>query len=241
MARSAPGGKRAEGTRERLIEATSEHLARLGPRSVELRAICVELGISPSLVNYHFESTGELLWLAAVQGYARHVEGQRRAVASAPDGAAAVERWLRGTIEFKRTQTGIAAVIDYPQLALTGDDAIDPDDYAKQISDISRANVTILGSAVLAAMTGRPVKMLSAQRVALLIKTNRDFAFWISTVGFGGQGSATWIAGRKPYGALWKVFGFSPERQITSTIDGLVSRLGRVTLTDLPPDEDETP
>ena len=238
MATTAPGGKRAEGTRERLIETTSEHLARLGPRSVELRALCVELGISPSLVNYHFESTGELLWLAAVHGYARHVERQRQAVAAAPDGPAAVERWLRGTIDFKRNETGIAAVIDYPQLAFAGDDAINPDDYAKQISDISRANVTILGSAVLATMTGRKVRMLSAQRVALLIKTNKDFAFWISTVGFSGQGSATWIAGRKPYSAMWKLFGFNPDKQIKSSIDMLVARLRQVRITDLPADED---
>lgn len=238
MATSTRSGRRAENTRERLIETTSAHLARLGPRSVELRAICVELGISPSLVNYHFESTGELLWLAAVHGYARHVDRQRQQVQTAADGAKAVERWLRGTIDFKRTATGIAAVIDYPQLAFAGDDAIDPDDYAKQISDLSRENVAVLGSAVLAAMTGRPVRMVSPQRVALLIKTNRDFAFWISTVGFGGQGAATWIAGRKPYSALWRIFGFSPDKQITSTIDELVARLGRVRLTDLPPDED---
>lgn len=231
---------RVQGTRERLIETTSEHLARLGPRSVELRAICVELGISPSLVNYHFESTGELLWLAAVHGYARHVDHQRQAVASAPDGPAAVERWLRGTIDYKRKETGIAAVIDYPQLAFSGDDALDPDDYAKQISELSRANVTVLGSAAFAAMTGRPVRMLSAQRVALLIKTNRDFAFWISTVGFAGQGAATWIAGRKPYSARWKLFGFSPDRQIKSSIDMLVTRLSQVTLVDLPDDEPST-
>ena len=238
MPRTAPGGQRSEGTRERLIETTSEHLARLGPRSVELRAICVELGISPSLVNYHFESTGELLWLAAVLGYGRHVDRQRQAVESAPDGATAVERWLRGTIDFKRNETGIAAVIDYPQLAFAGDDAIDMDDYAKQISEISRTNVTVLGSAVLAAMTGRPVKILSTQRVALLIKTNKDFAFWISTVGFAGQGSATWIAGRKPYSALWKLIGFSPDKQIKSSIDQLVVRLQQVKATDLPDDED---
>jgi AcrR family transcriptional regulator len=236
MARTSQRGEGAESTRDRLIEATRDHLARLGPRSVELRAICVELGISPSLVNYHFQSTGELLWLAAISGYAEHVDRQRDAVSRAPDGRAAVERWLRGTIAFKRDETGIAAVIDYPQLAFVGDDMIDPADYSKQLGELSRANVAILGSAVLAAMTGRPVRMLSSQRVALLIKTNKDFAFWISTVGFGGQGSATWIAGRKPYGAMWRLFGFSPDRQITTTINELVTRLGTVRLTDLPSD-----
>lgn len=238
MATTAPSGRRAEGTRERLIETTSEHLARLGPRSVELRAICVELGISPSLVNYHFESTGELLWLAAVHGYAKHVDRQRQQVLTAPDGPAAVERWLRGTIEYKRNETGIAAVIDYPQLAFSGDDAIDPDDYANQISDLSRANVTVLGSAVFAAMTGRPVKLLSTQRVALLIKTNKDFSFWVSTVGFGGQGAATWIAGRKPYGALWKLFGFSPDKQLKSSIEQLVARLRQARMSDVPAEDD---
>ena len=44
-----------------------------------------------------------------VLGYERHVDRQRQSVVSAPDGATAVERWLRGTIDFKRNETGIAA------------------------------------------------------------------------------------------------------------------------------------
>lgn len=217
-----------QGTRERLIEQTAQHLARLGPRAVELRAVCIELGISPSLVNYHFQSSGELLWLAAVHSYSLHVESQRKAVANAPDGAAALERWMRGTIEWKKAESGVAAVIDYPMLAFSEDEAAELEELSKQISDLSRTNVAILGSAVLATMTGKPVRMLSSQRTALLIKSNQDFAFWISTCGFGGQGAATWIAGRRPYSALWKLFGFNPDRQIKTTISMIVARVGGV-------------
>jgi AcrR family transcriptional regulator len=226
MAKAGTAASNGGTTRDRLIEATAGHLARLGPRGVELRSVCIELGISPSLVNYHFDSVGELLWLAAVHGYAAHVEGQRKAVASAPSGSVALERWLRGTLDWKKDASGIAAVIDYPMLAFAADEPIDIEDLSKQISDLSRTNVASLASAVFAAMTGKPVRMLSSQRVALLIKTNKEFAFWVSTCGFGGQGAATWIAGRRPYSPLWKMFGFSPDRQIKTTIGELVRRVG---------------
>lgn len=238
MAAPQPSDSRLPSTRDRLIQTTAQHLARLGPRGVELRAICIELGISPSLVNYHFSTTGELLWLAAVHGYQHHVDEQYRAVSTAPDGPTALERWLRGTIEWKRDATGIAAVIDYPMLAFADEDAGDVEEHAKRISELSRRNVAVLGSSVLAVMTGRRVRMLSSQRVALLIKANRDFAFWISTVGFGGQGAATWIAGRRPYSPLWKMFGFSPDKQVRSTIAGLIQRIGSTTATDLPSDQE---
>ena len=48
-----------------------------------MRSVAKEAGVSLGLVNYHFESTGELLWLAAVHGYDRHVERQRQQVMAA--------------------------------------------------------------------------------------------------------------------------------------------------------------
>lgn len=41
----------------------------------------------------------------------------------------------------------------------------------------------------------------------------------------GGMGAAMWIAGRKPYGMLWRAFGFSPDRQIRSTLRELIARI----------------
>lgn len=226
-------------TRERLIDAAALRLASRGPRGVELRSLCIELGISPSLVNYHFASPGELLWLAAVKGYELHVEQQHEAVRTAPSGERAVELWIRETIAWKRSATGVAAIIDYPMLAFSDESEADLDQYARMISDVSRRNVATLGSAVYALMKARDVRMLSAQRVAMLIKTNRDFAYWMSVIGFGGQGAATWIAGRRPYSALWKIFGFSPDRQINATISELVARAHRSGGRDLPSITDE--
>lgn len=214
-----------ESTRERLIDITVEHLARLGPRGVELRGICVELGVSPSLVNYYFESTGQLLWLAAVRGYEAYVIEQEAVVSTASDAETAVTHWIDGVLAWKRRCPGVAAVIDYPMLAFSAEDNADVETYAKQISELSRRNVAALGSAVYAALTGKPVRMLTPTRVAVLIRTNQEFAFWISTVGFGSQGAATWMAGRRPYSPLWKAFGFSPDRQFRATVSELVIRL----------------
>ena len=219
-------------TRERLIVAAGQHLASRGPRAVELRAICVELGISPSLVNYHFENPEQLLWLAAMRTYGQHVHDQETQVATASTGAAALEAWVNGTINWMRENPGTASVINFPQQTLAG--ISDVDDYVKELSTLSRANVAALGSAILATIKGRPVRMVSAQRVALLIKTNSEFAYWMSTVGFAAQGAGMWIAGRKPYSPLWKAFGFSPEKQIRSTVRELIARMSKAPAHSIP-------
>lgn len=212
-------------TEDRIIEATSRHLAELGPRAVEVRAICLELDLSPSLVNYYFSSPGELIWRAALFGYEQHVEQMKRRFERAKDGREAVEGWVLGTIEWTRDHPGIAAVIDFPMLALSTEDGATTDAFVKQMSAPSRANVTTLGSAIYSLMTGKPPRRLSTARVAALIKLNTEYAFWISTVGFGGQGAAMWVAGRKPYNFVWKAFGFSPDKQIRSTLRGLVAQI----------------
>lgn len=238
--RTTPGG---EGTRERIVVATARHLGELGPRALELRAVCTELGISPSLVNYYFASPAELIWTAAVYAYAQHVAAQQAAFDQARDGAAALEAWVRGTIDWTRANPGVAAVIDFPMLALSTEGMATSDQFTKDLSGLSRDNVTTLGSAIWALMKGRPPARLSTARVAALIKLNGEFAFWISTVGFGGLGAAMWIAGRKPYNFLWRAFGFAPDRQISSTIRELVARIaatgghGLPELDDLAPDE----
>jgi hypothetical protein len=227
-----------DSTRERLIEATAQHLATKGPRGVEMRAMCLELGISPSLVNYHFASTGELLWLAALHAYDSHVSAQYTSIKNAKSGAEALENWLRASLAWKQESTGVAAVIDYPMLAFTTETSTDIAEWSKLITDLSRRNVATLGSAVFAVMTGRKVAMLSTQRVALLIKLNREFAFWVTVVGFGGQGAATWIAGRRPSGTIWRIFGFSPTRQIDVTIAELIDRASKGPSRDLAAVED---
>lgn len=231
-------GDDSPSTRKRLIEATAAHLARYGPRAVEFRAVCQELDVSPSLVNYHFEAPSELIWEAALFGYRRHVNGQRHSLERAPDGKLAVENWVLNSIEWKRTEPGITAVIDYPMLALSTEDEKTSNRYVKDLSGPSRENVTTLGSAIYSLMTGKEPKRLSSARVAALITLNRQFAFWISAVGFGGLGAATWIAGRKPYRPIWKAFGFDADKQIKSTLGELVSGIAAAGGTTLPAEEE---
>jgi hypothetical protein len=238
--RDEPGGKRSSDsskTRAQLIETTSVHLGRYGPRAVEFRAVCLELGISPSLVNYHFEAPSELIWEAALFGYREHVKGQRHSFERAPDGKLAVENWVLNSIEWKRTAPGVTAVIDYPMLALSTEDAKTSNRYVKDLSGPSRENVTTLGSGIYSLMTGKEPKRLSSARVAALITLNGQFAFWISAVGFGGLGAATWIAGRKPYRPVWKAFGFDADKQIKSTLGELVAGIAAAGGSDLPSEE----
>lgn len=239
MARRAAGQPDEPSTRDRIVAKAAEHLAVVGPRGLELRAVCLDLGVSPSLVNYHFSSPGEVVWRAALYGYEAHILEQKQAFDRAEDGRQALEQWVLNTIEWKRTQTGLAAVIDYPMLALGAEDEGGADEFVKALSGASRANVTTLGCAVYSVMTGRAPKRLSTARVAALIKLNREFAYWISLVGFGGQGAAMWVAGRKPYGFLWKAFGFDPDSQIRATLNEVVVRMQASGGAGLPDDVDD--
>jgi len=57
-----------------ILEAVGEALAMHGPAAVNVGEICSELGVSPSLVNYHFGSRERLMALAVVHEAERLVE-----------------------------------------------------------------------------------------------------------------------------------------------------------------------
>jgi AcrR family transcriptional regulator len=234
-----PKGPSDEGTKQKLIAATARHLAEYGPRGTEVGAVCKELDLSPSLVNYYFDGPDQLIWQAALHDYAEHIEMQRKALERAPDGKLAIETWVLNTIEWKQAKPGIAAVVDYPMLALSREDLDEAEALSKELSSLSRENVTITGSAVYSLMTGKAPKKLSAARVAALIKLNSEFAYWISSVGFGGTGAAMWIAGRKPYSAVWRAFGFSPDKQIRSTLRELTARIAKADGESLAEDDEQ--
>lgn len=226
-------------TRDRIIETASRHLATGGPRGVELRAVCGELGISPSLVNYYFSSPGEVLWEAAVFGYAQYVERQESDMRRAADGEAALRKWVKNALAWTKENPGIAAVVDFPMVALTDGEG-DPQRFAEALSPHSRKNVALLGSAIYALLTGREMRLLSSARVAAMIKLDSEYAYWTSTIGFTTLGAAMWIAGRKPYGLVWRVFGFDPDSQVNASIDEAVKRMtARRVEIELPPDTDE--
>jgi len=225
MARTRRSASADLGTKDRIVSVTAEHLARLGPRALELRAICTEIDISPSLMNYYFKSTEDLIWQAALHSYGEHVASQAGALLGAADGRQAVEGWIRQTIEWTREHPGIAALIDFPMLAVEGQGGADPEDLTRDLADLSRRNVATLASAVYAQLTGRPVRPLGVTKVGLLIKTNASFAYWTSIVGFASLGASMWVAGRRPHSFLWRAFGFSPDSQIDDVVSEVLARI----------------
>ncbi len=225
MARTRRSAGADLGTKERIIATTAQHLARLGPRALELRAVCTEVDVSPSLVNYYFRSTEDLIWQAALHSYGEHVAAQAESLLGAADGRQAVEAWVRRTIEWTREHPGTAALIDFPMLALEGQQGASPQDLTRDLADLSRRNVATLASAIYAQLTGRSVRPLSVTKVGLLIKMNASFAYWTSMIGFASLGAAMWVAGRRPHSFLWRAFGFDPDSQIDDVVDEVLTRL----------------
>ena len=109
-----------------LIAAAIDHLSRLGPAGVQPQEICRELGISKALVNYHFGTREGLIAEAMVAGYEQYVL-QLMAAADAA-GADPVDRlmaWIDRQIEWTSEHRGLAAALDFPDVALS--QPLDPD------------------------------------------------------------------------------------------------------------------
>jgi AcrR family transcriptional regulator len=105
--------------REALITATIDHLSRLGPSAVQPQEICRELGISKALVNYHFGTRERLIAEAMVTGYEQYVALLKEAAdAAGPDPVDRLMAWIDRQIEWTSEHRGLAAALDFPDVAL---------------------------------------------------------------------------------------------------------------------------
>lgn len=101
-------------SRALILEATGERISKYGPNALLIGELCQQLGVSPSLVNYHFGNRNRLLAEAVVHEMEECVAEMNRQTFSF-DGDP-VEQ-LRRRIEFRLAWTaehpGIEAMTNY--------------------------------------------------------------------------------------------------------------------------------
>lgn len=112
--RVSEGVLRYGDSRAAILAAAGEKLSKFGPSAVLIGEICQQLGVSPSLVNYHFGNRDRLLAEAVVHEMEECVAEMNRVTYSVTDDPIAQ---LRARIEFRLGWTaahpGIEAMTNY--------------------------------------------------------------------------------------------------------------------------------
>lgn len=112
--------------RHRLVEATIVAIAEVGPGSVHPNELCRELGLSKSLVNFHFGGRDGLIAEALAVSYERYVDHLWScAEASGPTAFDKLLSWIMAQVEWTIENPGIAAGLNFPREAGGLDESID--------------------------------------------------------------------------------------------------------------------
>ena len=213
-----------------ILDAVGGVLATQGPGAVMVGEICKDLGISPSLVNYHFGSREGLLAMAVVHEFESLVAEMNRITYTTTTSA---EDQLRARIEYRLAWTashpGIDSMINYSHI-------IDPVGEVLQgeldtrigqctISDMVGLHTPIYGMYV-GEVLDRPVNSDESDRYPELFEIT-------GYVALSALGVATWATGHHP--ANRSVSAEQPEttRHITrSFVDRLIRNV-RIELDEL--------
>ena len=104
--------------RSALVEATILAISEFGPGSVHPNDLCRELGLSKSLVNFHFGGRDGLIAEALALSYERYVDHLWAIAESAgPTAFDKLLAWIMGQVEWTIEHPGIAAGLNFPREA----------------------------------------------------------------------------------------------------------------------------
>ena len=171
--------------RAALVAATVEAVSRHGGASLQPNQICHELGLSRSLVNFHFGGRDGLIAEAMEQGYAGYVEELRLATEAAGDNP--LDRlfaWTDRQIEWTIQNPGLAAALNFQHEA-SGMHGGMPDEVAAQLAETGAQNFNFL------------IELVRAVRESNGVATDSStLGFDSAVVGWLTLGLSVWLAGR---------------------------------------------
>lgn len=204
-----------------IIDAVTRVLAVNGPGAVMVGDICKELGVSPSLVNYHFGSRERLLAEAVVREHEKLVAEMNAITYST---LSSPEEQMRARIMHRVAWTtrhpGIDSMVNYSHL-------IDPVGEVLQgelaervtrctVSDMAGLHTSVYGMFVDQALSAPPAE-LGYEDVFELVDITAYLAL-------GCLGLATWMTGHHPAS---KTLGFEHPDTMLYLADSYVARLIR--------------
>jgi AcrR family transcriptional regulator len=138
--------------RTALVEATIVAISESGPGFVHPNELCRELGLSKSLVNFHFGGRDGLVAEALAVSYERYVDGLWAIAESAgPTHFDKLLAWIMGQVEWTIEHPGIAAGLNFPREA-GGLTASMDDEVYQRINAAGNRNFRNLNTLVRAAI-----------------------------------------------------------------------------------------
>ncbi len=171
--------------REALIAATLAVISSDGSASFQPNETCRELGLSRSLVNFHFGGREGLIAEAMAVGYEQYVAELRRAAETAGDDPVdCLLAWVDRQIEWTIDNPGLAAVLNFQREASGIRSELHPSVTAR-LEAAGTGNFALLVELVGAARASRGIDS-SSNAVGL------DSAI----VGWLTLGMSVWLAGR---------------------------------------------
>ncbi|MDA0371987.1 MAG: helix-turn-helix domain containing protein [Actinomycetota bacterium] len=178
-----------------ILEAVTDVLAASGPSAVMVGEICQEIGVAPSLVNYHFGGRERLLAAAVVHAFESLVaEMNRITYATTTSAEDQLRHRIRYRLEWTASHPGIDSMINYSHI-------IDPVGKVMQgeldtrigqstISDMVGLHTSVYGMYT-DQVLDRPVTSDESDQYPELFEIT-------GYVALSALGLATWMTGRHP-------------------------------------------
>ena len=190
-----------------ILDRAVELVHEVGPAAVHPNEICQELGLSKSLVNFHFQGRDGLLAEAIAIGYERYVDVLAAAVAAANDDPIArLEAWIDAQVAWTTAHVGLAAALNFPAEASSISSGYD-ELVQQQMEEQFTRNMALLRDLVIAA---RAVLRAGQPPAA---DEERDVWMDISAVGWMTLGMSVFSAGAHMPSANSGMRSFLPTAQ----------------------------
>ena len=116
---SATELSRADGTRQRLLDAAVRAFAERGFHGTTTRDVAAAAGMSPAALYVHHKSKEDLLYLISRQGHEDTLQLVRRAIASADDPVGQLRRVIGDFAEHHARDRTSARTVNYELAALS--------------------------------------------------------------------------------------------------------------------------
>lgn len=182
---------RARDSRRELLTATQSALAQHGANGIQLKQLCSDLGLAPSLVNYHFGSADQLMAEAVVESYEQYVAQNAAAVESAgTDPEARLRAWMSSQFEWTRAHPGIAAILNFGLSSPTVGNAI-TGKLVDRLATTSTANLSLAAQLVRDVRAG----VLSHDSIDTVAAADEELTELTTLMMWTTLGVSTWAAG----------------------------------------------
>jgi AcrR family transcriptional regulator len=193
-----PGTPDAGTLRTRIIERTVDMVGRTGPASFSAKDLCADLGIAPSLINYHFGSRDRLLAEATVVAYAAYTDRVWESVEAADrDPESRLRAWITSAVSWQVSYRGLGVILNYPTSSLEISRVIEEEfrSTLTQHAELHLARLIMLVRDLRrGAVSALPLALNAIPREQLL----DDFTAieLASSTGWSVLGLAVWMAGQ---------------------------------------------